>query len=127
MLEAQMTGLSLTQDCMPLVDPDPVAATASLTLENTGDVIATATVVSATFYDQLDNAVATIEISPSTFGPYDPAEMANEVFTKDANSLDPAMGCNTLLCNQSYTLVVVLDVDGTEISGEATTQVACVF
>jgi hypothetical protein len=43
------------------------------------------------------------------------------------DSMLAAMGCVWLQCGSSYTLELVLDVDGVEVIASETAQVGCVF
>lgn len=126
-LDASMSSLQIFQDCMPIVPFDPVGASFTLELTNSGDGPASATVTSATFFDAGGMQAATIDVMPAAFGPIDGGDSSTFAVNKVANSMMPANGCETLQCNQSYTLELVLDVDGVEVTASDTAQVGCVF
>jgi hypothetical protein len=84
-------------------------------------------VVSATFTDAGGTDVATIEVTPASFGPIAAGETESFNVSKTAGSLEPANGCETLECNATYTLTLVLDVGGTEVTAEASAAMDCVF
>lgn len=126
-LDAEMSDLQIFQDCMPIVPFDPVNASFTLALTNTGDGPATATVSSATFLSAGGAPVATIGVSPGAFGPIDAGDSTSTVAAKTPDSLMPAGGCATLQCGQRYTLELVLDVDGAEVIASDTATVGCVF
>lgn len=126
-LELAISSLQVFQDCMPIVAPDPVNATFQLALTNTGDAAASATVSSAAFLDAGGAQAATLEITPAAFGPIAPGDSMLTMAGKVPNSLVPANGCETLQCGQSYTLELVLDVDGVEVIAADAAVVGCVF
>jgi len=65
---------------------------------------------------------------PSSFGPVEDGESLSMMVSKSAGSLMPANGCGVLMCNGDYTLTVdFITDDGTEVSADASGQVACVF
>lgn len=90
MRDVLILTLGSARDCMRIVADDPVGASAMLSFDNVGDVSVSAAVVSATILDDNDAEVASIDVSPATFGPYEPAEQADVTITKDAGSLAPA-------------------------------------
>lgn len=47
--------------------------------------------------------------------------------TKVDGSLLPANGCDVVMCDESYTLELALDVDGTEVLVSGSAVVECVF
>lgn len=126
-LEATMSALQIFEDCMPIVAPDPVGVMFTLELSNPGDVPASAMVSSATFFDAVGAQVATIDVMPAALGPVAAGDSTQTMVTKVADSLVPALGCGVLLCNQSYTLELALDVDGLEVIASDTANVDCVF
>lgn len=126
-LDAAISNLQIFQDCMPIVPFDPVGASFTLALTNPGDGPASATVSSATFLDVGGMPVATIDVVPDAFGPIDAGDSVMTIVNKVADSMMPANGCETLQCGGSYTLELVLDVDGMEVIASDTTQVGCVF
>lgn len=127
MLDAQLTNLQIFQDCMPIVPPDPVGASATLALTNLGDASASATVTSATFLDAGGSQVATLDVSPGAFGPIPAGGSDMAAVSKVPGSLLPAAGCEVLQCDQSYALELVLDVDGVEVVASDAAIVGCVF
>jgi hypothetical protein len=126
-LDAAISNLQIYQDCMPIVPFDPVDASFTLELTNPGDGPASATVTSATFLDVGGMLAATIDVVPDAFGPIDGGDSVMTIVSKVADSMMPANGCETLQCGGSYTLELVLDVDGVEVIASDTTQVGCVF
>ena len=126
-IDAAMSGLMIFQDCMPIVPPDPVGASFTLELTNTGDVPASATVVSATFINAGGMAVGTIDVSPNAFGPIAVGGNSMTVVTKVPNSLTPPNGCGVVQCFQGYSLELELDVDGSPVLVSDTANVDCVF
>lgn len=127
MLDVQMSGLQIFEDCMPIVPPDPVGASFSLELDNIGDVSASATVTAAAFFDAGGMQVATIDVMPAAFGPIPVGAVDLAMVSKVPGSLMPAAGCEVLACNQSYTLELRLDVDGMEVLASDMATVDCVF
>jgi hypothetical protein len=126
-LDATMASLAISQDCMPVVPPDPVNASFVLSLDNTGDVAASASVTSAAFLDAGGMQVATLDVVPDAFGPIAAGDSSMTMVSKAAASLVPSNGCNVLLCGQAYTLELRLDVDGTEVIASDVGVVGCVF
>ncbi|MEM6994124.1 MAG: hypothetical protein AAF721_26660 [Myxococcota bacterium] len=127
MIEATVSGVMLFQDCMPIVDPDPLGITGTIDIMNTGDEPATATVVDGRIIDGGGAEVGTFTTVEAAFGPVPVGESSSETFTKADNSLDPANGCGVAMCNQMYTVELVLDVDGVEVIAGAMGSVSCVF
>jgi hypothetical protein len=126
-LDAAISNLQIYQDCMPIVPFDPVDASFTLELTNPGDGPASATITSATFLDVGGVLAATIDVVPDAFGPIDGGDSVMMIVSKVADSMMPANGCETLQCGSSYTLELVLDVDGVEVIASETAQVGCVF
>lgn len=126
-LDAVMSNLQIFQDCMPIVPPDPAGASFMLELTNTGDAPATATVTSAVFVDAGGMQAATLDVMPDAFGPVAAGDSTQIMVSKVVGSLAPANGCETLQCGQSYTLELVLDVDGVEVIASDTADVGCAF
>ncbi|MEM7160295.1 MAG: hypothetical protein AAF799_46085 [Myxococcota bacterium] len=127
MVDVTMSGLMINQDCMPIVATDPVGAGFMLELDNVGEVPATVSVVSATFIDARSSEAGTIELTPPVIGPIDPGDDTGLFMSKIADSLMPATGCSVVLCNETYDLEVVLDIEGTEVTVSDSATVACVF
>jgi len=127
-LEVTVSDLQIFQDCMPIISPDPVQTTLTLDLTNVGDVPASATVVSASYVDAGGVSVGMIDLAPMMLGPVPVGESAVQALSKVADSLMPANGCGVLSCNESYTLVVELDVDGEVMQAlSMPTPADCVF
>ncbi len=126
-LEGIMSSLMIFQNCQPIVGPDPANVTFTLELLNPGAVAASATVVDAVFLDAGGGQVGTIDVMPNAFGPVGPGDNTMQAVTKVPGSLMPANGCGVLLCNNSYTLELTLDVDGGELVVQDTATADCVF
>ncbi len=126
-LEPTMTNLEIFQNCQPIVDPDPVGASFTLELVNPSMAVASATVVSAAFMVPGGVQVATIDVAPAAFGPVGAGDNLMQAVAKVQDSLMPANGCAVLQCNMDYTLVLTLDVDGTEIVAQDTAPAMCAF
>ena len=127
MVNATMSGLMINQDCMPIVANDPVGAGFMLELDNVGEVPATVSIVSATFVDDRSSEVGTIGLTPPVIGPIDAGDDTSLFMNKIADSLMPATGCSVVLCNETYTLEVVLDIEGSETTVSDSATVMCVF
>ncbi|MCA9706591.1 MAG: hypothetical protein KDK70_12130 [Myxococcales bacterium] len=126
-LEASILGLFIFQDCMPIVLPDPVDVMLVLELNNVGDAPASATFVSATFVNAGGMDVGTVGLAPMVLGPVPAGESSEIAMNKVGNTLMPALGCGVVQCGQTYTLELVLDVDGQEVTASDSAMVECVF
>ena len=127
MLDGEMSGLMIFQDCMPIVPSDPVGVSFTVSLTNTGDAPASASVVSATFVDGGGMAVGTIDVAPAVLGPVPVGDTTMTALMKVPNSLNPASGCGVVMCNQAYDLELVLEVDGVQSTISDNANVDCVF
>ncbi len=126
-MTATMSAVQLSQDCMPIVPPDPLGASFTLTLENTGMVAASAEIVAVEILDAGMVAVGSFDVAPTSLGPVDPGGTEPFAIVKAPNSLMPANGCGVAMCNGTYTIEVELDVGGQSVFADASGQVDCVF
>jgi hypothetical protein len=125
-LEVELTDPQAWQDCMPIVPPDPLNLSVTLEFDNPGLGIGTADVTAA----RLSSGgveVISFDVSPASFGPFDPDDMTISATTKVDGSASPQNGCETVECGGEYDLEIVFDVEGTEVIGTTTVTVECVF
>jgi hypothetical protein len=124
-LRFQILNLEISQDCMPMVPPDPAMASWDLEVYNAGVIGGDADVVSATFLDDADAPLATFEVSPTNTGIVDEAQTVVVPMEKVLNSLDPANGCAVLPCQETAKVELVMDADDTgmvTVVGSATVE-----
>lgn len=129
MVDASISNVMFFQDCMPIVPPDPLGASFTLSLDNSGPgvVPASADIVAVEVYDAGMVNVGSFDVMPTELGPVPPGEIDMFAITKTAGSLMPPNGCGVLMCNGNYTIEVELDVDGQTVMADGAGQVACVF
>lgn len=125
-LEVTLSDPMAFMDCMPEVAPDPLNVSVTMFFDNPGDGIGTADVTDARLSSGGAVAVS-FDLSPASFGPFDPNDLTNADATKVAGSAVPQNGCDTVQCGGDYDLEIVFDVDGTEVFATTTVTVQCAF
>jgi hypothetical protein len=125
-LEVTLSDPMAFMDCMPEVAPDPLNLSVTMFFDNPGDGIGTADVTEARLSSGGVEAVS-FDLTPASFGPFDPNDMTNGDATKVDGSATPQNGCDTVECGGDYDLEIVFDVDGTEVFATTTVTVVCAF
>lgn len=97
----------LSQNCMPIIASDPMTLTGSIDLQNTGGVaLGPITANSGSIVADTGTELAHFTIAPITIGTVAGGATGTSMFAKDASSLMPANGCNTVACSSPVRVVV---------------------
>jgi hypothetical protein len=106
MVTASLSNVLITENCMPIVPPDPVNITASIKITNTGNVpIGPVSVAGGDVLQNL-NPIASFAAQPVQTPVLMPGQSQTLQVTKVANSVMPAKACATLPCNGGVNLAV---------------------
>jgi hypothetical protein len=106
MVTASLSDVMIFENCMPIVAPDPVSISATITITNTGNVpIGPVTVGSGEVVQNM-NVLISWKAQPVQTGVIQPGQSAMLQIAKTANSAMPAKACATLPCNGGVNLSV---------------------
>jgi hypothetical protein len=125
-LLVEIGGPQAFMDCMPIVPADPLSVSFTLDFDNQGGAVTAADVTAARFSSGGVEQVA-FEISPATFGPFDPGETTSEAASKVDGTAMPSNGCDTVECGGKYDFEIEFDVDGAVAMATTSVTVECAF
>ncbi|MCS6911704.1 MAG: hypothetical protein RMK29_18245 [Myxococcales bacterium] len=123
---------TLYQDCMPPVRPDPLLIKGRMTVRNvSGSPLGPVGASEGLILHRDGAQLATFRIGPLNLGTIPPhGAVEGRVFDKEAGTLMPARGCQTIPCNEPVRIEILL-TGGNLPSGSrarsAPYNVACAF
>jgi hypothetical protein len=112
-LQATLSFTLLNQDCMPVVAPDPVQVSGTITLANNGATpVGPISGSTGAFLSAGGVQLASFQITPVNLGSIAPGGTVSSAFDKVVNSLMPAAGCNTIACSSMVRTIIFYDGPG---------------
>ena len=127
-----MTGLSVYQDCMPMVAQDPVHVALTYSVTNNGNVpVGPITPTNGRLLDTNNAPIITFTFNSSSLGPIAVSGSGSDSVTKQSGTANPASYCQTLSCN-SQQVKVEMELSGTSVPPgykltSGLTTVSCVY
>jgi len=128
---AMVAFTQLSQNCMPIVAPDPLTFTADILVTNTGGVpLGPIDASAGRIIHENGAALATFTFAAVQIPVIQPGATGRISFTKAAGSLLPANGCNTVACSTPLRAMIPITGPNVPAGSEARSAIAvlpCTF